>query len=303
MPAPLSEHWRAWCFAPVPATRLALVRVIIGVYCLVLLLVRAPSILRLATLPASRFEAVGVVRLLSEPLPPAVIAVLLAATSLGALAFTLGWRWRATAPAFALALLILLSYRNSWGHMSHSEHLVAIHVLILALAPAADALSLDARAGRRRATPQAEQSGAYGWPLRLLMLTVVLHYMLAGWAKLAHGGWAWLSGESVRNQVAHDALRKLRLGAVASPFARVAIGRSWIFAVMASGTVLFELGAVLALADRPRLRLAWVLGTWTMHLGIAAAMAIVFPYPVSGVAFVCFFPLERTPRLRDRLLS
>jgi len=278
-----------WWRAPAPAERLALVRVVVGFYCLANFGARVPSLLRVAKLSPARFEPVGIASVLAEPLSPGLFTVLVILSLLGALAFTLGWRQRQLAPIFAVSLLFVGTYRNCWGHMSHADQLVVIHVIVLAATPSADTLSLDARAGRRCAGPPER----YGWPLRLIMVTVAISYMLAGWAKVDNGGWAWVSGESMGNQIANDALRKLRIGAAHSPFARWAIARPGLFTLMSTATVAVELGAFMALMDRPKLRAAWVLSVWCMHLGIAASMAIVFPYPVSGAALVSFFPLER----------
>jgi hypothetical protein len=43
---------------------------------------------------------------------------------------------------------------------------------------------------------------------------------------------------------------------------------------------------------------AWVAAAWAFHVGILATMAIVFPYPLLGVAFAPFFAIEgiRLPR-------
>ena len=53
-----------------------------------------------------------------------------------------------------------------------------------------------------------------------------------------------------------------------------------------------ELGAPFALVGGTLTRL-WVLGSWLLHIGIIALMGILFPYPVLGVAYACFFPVER----------
>ena len=59
-------------------------------------------------------------------------------------------------------------------------------------------------------------------------------------------------------------------------------------------TVALELGAPLALW--PRLRTAWVVGAWGLHAAIAATMFVVFPYPLTLVAFAPVYRLERLGR-------
>jgi hypothetical protein len=283
----MSEASHQWWRAPAPAERLALLRILVGAYCVGLLLLRGPSLLRLAQLDASRFDGVGLAVLLDAPLSLPALTALLVLAFVGATCFCLGVRHRVLAPGFAVLLLFLLSYRNSWGHMSHSEQLISIHVLLLSVLPAADARSLDHAAGRARAGA-AER---YGWPLRLLMLSVVISYMIAGWAKLHYGGSAWISGDAVYQQVAHNTLDKLRLGAFVSPLSPTLLRWPWVFAVASGFTLVIELGAVLALIGG-RLRTAWIVGAYAMHVGIALAMSIAFPYPLWGIAFACFFELE-----------
>lgn len=284
----------AWWRAPAPARRLAWIRVAVGLYTTLLILGHVPALVRRSGFDPSRFAPVGLLTPMGAPPSPLALTITAAIALLGGLAFTLGWRYRHLAPIYALALLALTSYLNSWGHLAHAQNLAVIQALVLSLVPAADALSLDRRAGRTR-----EGDGArYGWPLRLLMLTVVVSYSLAGLAKLTNGGWAWAKGDAIRNLVAHDAIRKVRLGAPISPLTGPLLRQPWIFSLFAACTLVIELGA--AIAMRPgKLRRAWILSAWGMHLGILATMGIAFWYPLSGVAFVSFVATERP---FDRLL-
>ena len=61
---------------------------------------------------------------------------------------------------------------------------------------------------------------------------------------------------------------------------------------MAAASVAIELAAPLALLGG-RWRNGWVVAAWMMHVGIAALMLVVFPYPLFVVAFLPFFELER----------
>ena len=64
--------WRrfdAWFSAPVPSERLALLRIAVGGYALVYLLARAADLLAPLRYPESAFAPLGVVSLLSAPMP------------------------------------------------------------------------------------------------------------------------------------------------------------------------------------------------------------------------------------------
>jgi len=278
-----------WLFAAAPATRLAALRVLIGGYCVARLLSTAPALLDLAGLPDRQFAPVGILSPLGSPPSGAVVAVALAGTVAAGVAFVLGWRWRLMGPLFAVAFFVLSTYRVSWGHVSHADHLPALHLLLCGLVPAADAWSLDAR---RRRAPQPSPSGRYGWPIRVLGLLTVVTYVLAGLAKLRYGGWGWLGGDVLRNQIAADALQKSLLGATYSPLVGWVTSHGWILAPAAVVAVVIELAAPVAFVHgRPRD--VWVASAWLLHVAIAAVMAISFPYPLCGVAFAPFYDLEK----------
>lgn len=276
----------AWLCPVVPARRLAAVRIAVGVFACLWLAGISIDLLARAGFDPARFRPVGLAVWTGRVAPEVVGAGLVATIALG-VAWVLGLRYRVLAPGFALGLAWLLSYRNSWGHLSHGEHLLVLHVAILSLAPAADAL----RFRDRRAEPAGDDA-RYGWPLRLLVLVTISTYAIAGLAKLRGGGWAWLSGDTVRLHVANEALRVGLVGGTVSPLATWLVPHGWIFAIAAWGTVALEVGAPLALVGG-RVRTAWICGTWAMHVGIAMVMGIVFTYPVSGVAFVGFVAAER----------
>ena len=190
-----------------------------------------------------------------------------------------------------MLLLVVTSYRSSWGQLLHFENLLVIHALIIGFSRSARALSVD---GRRplAATDQADTDAVYGWPVRLAALVTVSTYVLAGTAKLRYGGLDWVLGDSLRNHVAYSAVRLELLGGTPSPLAAPLVERAWIFPPLAFTTVVLELGAPIALFGR-RKRNAWVVGAWLFHAGVAAAMFVVFPYPLFLVAFAPLFELER----------
>ncbi len=278
-------------FAPAPARRLALLRVAIGGAALLYVVVRAPHLAGYADLPERLFDPVGPVGLLLDsPLPGALVTALVAVTIVSGVGFVAGWRFRVTGPAFALLLLWVTSYRNSWGLVLHTENVMVLHVMVLGFVAAADAYSVDARAGRERGP--GDRSWMYGWPIRLLALVAVLTYFVSGWAKVRNGGIDWVTGDVLRNQIANDNLRKLLAGDFYSPLGGWLTGFGWVFPPMALASMVVELGAPVAMLGR-RIAAWWSAAAWLFHVGILALMMIVFPYQLLGIAFLPFFRVER----------
>jgi hypothetical protein len=285
MTPPLLRALDRWLFAPVPRERLALLRLAIGGYAWIYLLARARDLLAPAQFPASAFAPLGIVSLLDAPLPAAALYAVYGLSVLSGALFVLGAAYRSVAPVFALCLLWVLSYRHSWGMIFHTDNLLVLHVSLLALAPAADAYAYPRRAA-------GGDSLHNGWVVRALCLVTCAAYVVAGVAKLELSGIRWAGGSALREQIAYDALRKIELGSVHSPLGPWLLPHRWLFAPLSVFSLAAELLAPLALLGG-RWAASWCLGAWLFHLGVLATMAIVFPYPLSGVAFLAFFPLER----------
>jgi hypothetical protein len=272
---------------PAPAERLAALRIVLGIGALVYVVVRAGDVVDVARHSARQFAPVGPIAVLDHPLPvAAVIALVAAAIALG-VAFVVGWRFRIAGPGFAVALLLVTSYRNSWSMVFHTENLMVLHVLVLGAARAADAWSFDARA-----RPPAPAHWRYGWPIALLCRVTVATYLLAGITKLGNAGLGWVTSDTLRNFVAYDNLRKAELGDLYSPLGTLMVRWSWLFPPLAAMSLLVELGAPLALVHR-RIAVVWCALAWSFHVGVLAVMWIVFHYPLLGLAFASFFALER----------
>jgi hypothetical protein len=277
-----------WWFAPAPAERLAALRILIGAYALVYVAVRLPELAGVARYGRAVFHPVGVVRVLEAPLPPSVVIAIAVVTCVLLAAFVVGFAYRFIAPIAALALLWTLTYRNAWGMVFHTENLLVLHVIALALVPAADAWALDAR----RATGTPTAAAGYGWPIKLLAALTAATYVLAGIAKLRIAGFDWLDGEVLRNHIAVDNLRKALLGDGIAPLAHLFLEHPSQLVVFSVMTLVIELGAPVALLGR-RLGYMWACAAWGFHAGVVLLMNIWFPYPLLGIAFLPLLPAER----------
>lgn len=280
------KRFDRWLFAPLPAARLASVRILVGGFATSYLILFGLEILAPLSFEPHRFRPIGIWHLWPEPLPSAALVALYGAALPLALAFTSGFRYRWSGPAFAGVLLVVSTYRNSWGMVFHTENLMVLHVLLLALAPAADAWSLD---HRERST--GSEDGRHGWALRAMCLVTVSTYLVAGVTKLRISGWGWTEGEVLRAHVALDTLQKIELGSFYSFIAPWLVQFGAVFTPLAALTLAVELGAPVALLGR-RAAAAWVGAVWAFHVGVGLVMAIGFAYPLTGVAFASFFEVE-----------
>jgi hypothetical protein len=274
-----------WWFAPAPAERLAMLRIAIGAFALMWVVLRLQEFHAVAGLPESHFAPVGIVRVLFDaPISPSLVFAIAIATGVVLAAFVLGVAYRITAPLAAAALLFTLSYRNSWGMPFHTENLLVLHVIALAFAPAADAWAVARK-------PRAAGAG-YGWAIKLLVALTAATYVLAGIAKLRIAGFGWIDGELLRNQIAIDNLRKALLGDPIAPLATPFLDHPRVFTAFCAMTLVLELGAPIALLGG-RIGRLWAAGAWGFHLGVVLLMNIWFPYPLFGFAFLPLLRAER----------
>ncbi len=277
-------------FPALPADRLALIRILTGLFALCYLVPRYSMLRNMAGIEPGLFQPVGVAAWLTAPLSAEWLQVLIVATLVLNVAYTAGWKFRYTGPAFGLSLLALLCYRNSWAMIYHSDNALVAHVLIIGCTRAADVFSWDSR---RTGGSIPESHWRYGWPVQLISTVTVLTYFLAGMAKLLQGrGLAWAAGDSMRSQIAVDTIRKEILGAPSSSLSYDLYDQVWLFTILGVFSLVLEVFAPLALL-RPRLGQVWAINAFGMHWGIYLLMHITFRYQMTGLLYLSFFPLER----------
>ena len=281
-----------WWFQSVPAERLAVLRVLVGLYSVIYFCVRIPYWLSFARHRAVQFDPVGVLVWMDAPMSPGLYQTLVVLTALGSVLFFIGAWYKVAAPVFAALLFVVLCYANSWGTVLHTDNLWLAHVVALSMAPAADAVSYDARSN----TTPLPAHFKYGWAIRLMCLVCVCAYFIAGLAKVKNSGLDFVGGETLRNYVAMDNVRKLELGSpFYSPLAVWMLEYTATFRVLAMGSMVLELGAPVAMMHR-YIAKPWTIAMWGFHVGVLALMAIGFFYPITFIAFAPFWRVERLLR-------
>jgi hypothetical protein len=291
---------RLW-FEPMTPITLAVCRIITGIYAFDYLTTWRRALLRSAGGAPEVFHPIGVARILDQPIPVELYDGLFSLCVFLSSLFTAGVLHRILAPIFAVALLFVLSYSNSWAMVFHTENMVVVHVLILAIAPSAAALSIDAsytredpkltRFGLARHEPEADMK--FRWPVRVLQLGATLPYVVAGVAKVdGAAGWTWAMGTNLRDQITMNGLYYEVLMDGAEPITFQVYGWDGAFMFAATMTLVLELGAPLALLHRWA-GYVFVAGIMSMHWSILILMGIPFPYQLYGCAFACFFVWDR----------
>jgi len=255
--------------------RLAIVRIAVGLYAFGSITFGLGELVRVASFPASSFEPVGVVRVLAAPLPVWLVVAIAVASALLAAATIVGAAYRIVAPLAAAGVLWTLGYRSSWGMLFHTDNLVALHLIALAVF----------------ARPSGDEVTAR-WGLRVVVAITCVTYVLAGIAKVRLAGLHWLSGDLLRDQIAFDNARKVLLGESPAPFATLLLDHPAILVGLSVATLVVELGAPIALVGGTIAR-AWAVCAWCFHVGVVLTMNVWFPYPLLGVAFLPMFAVER----------
>jgi Vitamin K-dependent gamma-carboxylase len=110
---------------------------------------------------------------------------------------------------FATGTWIFVAHLFSYGDRHHTEALFAIFLMLLALVPSGERLSVDAALRRRRTgVGGAERSELAIWPLKLILVLLGLTYLSAGMAKMLHSGLRWMNGYTLQGHTLADALSR-----------------------------------------------------------------------------------------------
>ena len=270
-----------WWFAPVPAARLAVFRLLVyGFIPLDVFLLRPWGASHGHVDPAL-YQPLLLGRILPLPTPtPELVIGVRWALAVGAVALiVLIVRDRAPRVATAVGVTLFLLYLEwmlisfSYGKVDHDRF---GFLLALAVLPTAG------RAALRDATP----SQAAGWSLRMVQVGVVATYFLAAIAKVRFGGWGWVNSTTVARAV-------IRRGtALADPL----LQHPWTLQLTQWFILTIEFLSPVLLFVRPRVQqylVAFLLG---FHVMTYLMIRIIFMPHV--VCLAAFLPLERLVGIR-----
>jgi hypothetical protein len=223
-----------------------------------------------ADVPADWYQPLLIARLLHLPTPTNTLVLTVQwSLVLAALAAATGRAPRLLGTAVFLLYLEWMVIAMSYGKVDHDRiaFLVALAVL-----------PTIGRARLRDRRP----SEAAGWAMAAVLVTVMLTYFLAAWAKIRFGGWDWATGSTLTRAV-------VRRGTDLSEWT---LDVPWLLPTAQWVMLAFEFAAVLMLLVRSdRARIALVLFLLGFHVMVYAGVGIIFlPH---CIAILSILPWER----------
>jgi hypothetical protein len=267
---PLTPRW--W-FRPVPLARIAVFRVIAYLFVPVDVFLTTAWVRAHADVPTEFYQPLTIGRVLHLPVPThtvvlvvqwALVVAAVAAAS-GRAPRLLGWT---VFLLYAEWMVIAMSY----GKVDHDRiaYLVALAVL--------------PTIGRARWRDR-RSSEAAGFATAAVLVTVVLTYFLAAWAKMRFGGWDWATGATLTRAV-------VRRGTELSLWT---LDVAWLLPAAQWAMLVFEFASPLILLVRSdRARIGVVLFLLGFHVMVYAGVGIIFlPH---CVAILSILPWERLRR-------
>jgi hypothetical protein len=273
--APAARLTTRWWFTPVPLARVAVFRVIVYLFIPVDVLLTTAWVKAHADVPTAYYQPLAIGRLLHLPTPTqTVVLVVQWALLVAAVAAATG-----RAPRL-LGLIVFLLYGEwmviamSYGKVDHDR--IAFLVALAVLPTIGRARFRDRRS-----------SEAAGWAMAAVLVTVMLTYFLAAWAKMRFGGWDWATGSTLTRAV-------LRRGTDLSMWT---LDVPWLLPAAQWLMLAFEFAAPLMLLVRSdRARTGLVLFLLGFHVMVYAGVGIIFlPH---CIAILSILPWERLSSAR-----
>jgi hypothetical protein len=265
-----TSGWGSWWFRPVPLARIAVFRVIAYLFIPVDVFLTTAWVRAHADVPTDWYQPLFIGRLLHLPTPTStLVTVVQWALVLAALAAASGRAPRLLGTAVFLLYAEWMVIAMSYGKVDHDR---IAFLVALAVLPTIGRVRLRDR----------RPSEAAGWAMAAVLVTVMLTYFLAAWAKIRFGGWDWPTGSTLTRAV-------LRRG---TPLSDWTLEVPWLLTAAQWAMLTLELAAPLILLVRSdRARIALVLFLLGFHVMVFAGVTIIFlPH---CVAILSILPWER----------
>lgn len=208
------ERWNAYWFPVTPTLDLAICRVVAVAAQLLWFFPDLSEHTNLLVKNTEFIEPQLIVRVISAVVPrdvfftPGTFTALYWATIVVGVAALVGFFSRTSLFLFALGTWIFVAHLFSYGDRHHTEALFCIFLMLLALAPSGERLSVDALVRRRQGAATRKTSDLAIWPLKVVHVLLALTYFSAGMSKMLYSGFRWLNGYTLQSHAFGDALQR-----------------------------------------------------------------------------------------------
>jgi uncharacterized membrane protein YphA (DoxX/SURF4 family) len=189
---------------------------------------------------------------------------------LGVILAALGLLTRlATAVSFVLGLYVI-GIQFNYGYLHWAHAIVPIVMGVFALAPCADAWSLDALIWKYRRRQRTKTGGQYHWPVQLVRVLFVTVFFAAGLSKLRAAGLSWVMSDTLRHYLLENqyVFYADAVQAWSRPLVDWLVAHPVLCRVLAALTLIVELSAPLALV-LPATRLLLIPALFLFQVGNA----------------------------------
>ncbi|WP_241176013.1 MFS transporter permease [Modestobacter sp. KNN46-3] len=275
--APAVPGTPRWWFRPVPLARIAVFRAIAYLFIPIDVFLTTAWVRAHADVPTDWYAPLLVGRLLNLPTPThTLVLVVQWALVIAAVAAATGRAPRLLGLAVFLLYSEWMVIAMSYGKVDHDR--IAFLVALAVLPTIGRARLRDRRS-----------SEAAGFAMAAVLVTVMLTYFLAAWAKIRFGGWDWATGATLTRAL-------VRRGTDLSMWT---LDVAWLLPTVQWVMIVLELAAPLILLVRTdRARIGLVLFLLGFHAMVYAGVTIIFlPH---CIAILSILPWERLSVLQRR---
>ena len=203
--------WQRYWFPAVPVRRIAVYRLVIAAFAFIDVTVVSGFISRYSHVSQEFYKPLYILRIMGHhfQVSPAVTTALHIVLAITLAMALIGLYTRVALIISAPLYLWWFATYYSYGAVQHGRIIVVISLVVLAIAPAGRALSVDAiRLRSRRAVagaalpaPLNETDPLAGWSMRVIMILVVAAYTLAAYAKVHTSGLGWATSGALQRLI------------------------------------------------------------------------------------------------------
>jgi len=288
-----ADRWNAYWFPTTPIQHLALCRIVAVAAQLFWFFPNLEEHQNLLVKNQEFIQPQLLIRIITAVVPREVIftpdafTALYWVTMVAGVAALVGLFTRTSLFVFALGTWIFVAHLFSYGDRHHTQALFCIFLMLLALAPSGDRLSVDALIRLRR-RPASEASDASDmsdmaiWPLKVVHVLLAMTYFSAGMSKLLYSGVRWLNGYTLQGHTFGDALER------GHPLGLWLARQHDLAVVLSVGTILLEVFFFLSLF-LPRLAPPFFFGALAFQVGLYLAAGYDFFQHVVLLTLLLFF--------------